>query len=119
MLETHDQLFVGLMNYCKDKEFHFGFQDKDPVGAYYVSRTKKRFITFDDSRALAMKFCRGKKDLTGVRYGLVAFNTELDDPNNECGRGSYPRLKFIRKLVDFFYNNFTSPSAHEKCVKLT
>lgn len=119
MVDSAEPLLVPIMDYCKDKEYHLGFQDKDPVGGYYVSQTKERFITFDDSRSLGMKFCRGKKNLTDLRYGLLAFNTELDDPNNECGKGSYQRLKFLRKLVDFFYNNFTTPSAWEMCVKLT
>lgn len=52
---TRLSVYFSLTQYCEDKEFHFGFQDKDPVGAFYVSRTKERFITFDDSRSLAMK----------------------------------------------------------------
>ncbi|KAH6922864.1 hypothetical protein HPB50_019923 [Hyalomma asiaticum] len=105
--------------YCKNTNYQFGFQSTEPVGPYYVSKKEERFISFDDSRSLGIKLCRGRKKMVDIRYGLIVYDTEMDDPTNQCGMGTYPRLKFLRRLIDFFLKNFTSPDAFEACQQLT
>ncbi|XP_077497549.1 uncharacterized protein LOC144108145 [Amblyomma americanum] len=103
--------------YCKNSNYEFGFSDRNPVAPFYSSAKEKKFIAFDDSRSMAMKFCQGKKDHTSVKYGIAVFDVELDDPENKCGMGAYSRLKSVKKLFDYMNNNFTSPSDFEKCGK--
>ncbi|XP_049276025.1 uncharacterized protein LOC125760241 [Rhipicephalus sanguineus] len=118
MLPSKEALEVPIMDYCKDTKYEFGFQESEPVAPYYVSQREGRFISFDDSKSLGIKLCRGRKKLHGIKYGLIIYSTEMDDPTNQCGKGAYPRVNFLRKLVDFFRNNFTSPDALEACQKL-
>lgn len=119
MLESKEQFWVPIMAYCKNTNYTFGFQSTEPVGPYYVSKKEERFISFDDSRSLGIKLCRGRKKMVDIRYGLIVYDTEMDDPKNQCGMGTYPRLKFLRRLIDFFLKNFTSPDAFEACQQLT
>ncbi|KAH7974049.1 hypothetical protein HPB49_008943 [Dermacentor silvarum] len=119
MQPSVEELFVDIMAYCKNSKYTYGFQGKDVVGSFYVSDEEKKFISFDDSKALGMKFCKGKKDLIDVNYGFIAYNVEMDDPTNKCGKGAYHRVKFLRRLAEFFRDNFTTPDNLKECMKLT
>ncbi|XP_049513866.1 uncharacterized protein LOC125941021 [Dermacentor silvarum] len=114
-----DKLYVDISPYCKNAKYTYGFQEKEVVGSFYMSKEEKKFISFDDPKALAMKFCKGKKDLIDVDYGLIAYNVEMDDPTNKCGKGAYYRVKFLRRLAEFFRDNFTMPTSLNECMKLT
>ncbi|KAK8778229.1 hypothetical protein V5799_020431 [Amblyomma americanum] len=117
MLKSNETLLVDVVDYCKKGNYELGFSEKDPVGPFYSSTKEERFIAFDDSRSIAVKFCQGKKYRTSLKYGIAVFDVEMDDPENKCGEGSYARLKSIRKLVDYMNNNFTSPSGFSNCAK--
>ncbi|XP_077495045.1 uncharacterized protein LOC144106181 [Amblyomma americanum] len=117
VLNSNETFFVSIADYCKNSNYEFGFSEQNPVAPFYTSAKEKRFIAFDDSRSMAMKFCQGKKDHTSLKYGIAVFDVELDDWGNKCGKVAYERLKSVRKLVDYMNNNFTSPSGFKNCGK--
>ncbi|KAL3211915.1 hypothetical protein MRX96_036179 [Rhipicephalus microplus] len=119
MLHSKETLEVPVMNYCKNTNYEFGFQESEPIAPYYVSQKERRFISFDDWRSLGIKLCKGRKKLLDANYGLIVYSTEMDDPTNQCGKSVYPRVKFLRKLMNFFRQNFTSPNSLETCHQLT
>ncbi|KAL1440221.1 hypothetical protein MTO96_009529 [Rhipicephalus appendiculatus] len=119
MQASLEKLFVDVTAYCKNDKYKYGFEEKGVIGSYYSSEKEKRFITFDDSKALGMKFCKGKKSLIDVNYGFLVYNVEMDDPTNKCGKGAYWRVKFLRRLAEFFRDNFTTPDSFKECLKLT
>ncbi|XP_075730584.1 uncharacterized protein LOC142772270 [Rhipicephalus microplus] len=119
MLHSKETLEVPVMNYCKNTNYEFGFQESEPIAPYYVSQKERRFISFDDWRSLGIKLCKGRKKLLDANYGLIVYSTEMDYPTNQCGKSVYPRVKFLRKLMNFFRQNFTSPNSLETCHQLT
>ncbi|XP_054925230.1 uncharacterized protein [Dermacentor andersoni] len=118
MAPTLVPFFVDIMAYCKNAKYTYGFTEKGVIGSFYMSKEENRFISFDDSKALAKKFCKGKVDLIDIGYGFLAYNVESDDPTNVCGKGAYYRVKFLRRLAEFFRDQFISPDSLKECVKL-
>ncbi|KAL1440218.1 hypothetical protein MTO96_009526 [Rhipicephalus appendiculatus] len=98
MLPSKEKLEVPIMDYCNNTKYEFGFHESEPVAPYYVSEREGRFISFDDSRSLAIKLCRGRKKLLGIEYGLIVYSTEMDDPTNQCGKGGLPTSQLLKKI---------------------
>lgn len=114
MINSNEALIVPIANYCRNADYEFGFSEQNFTAPFYLSEKEERFIAFDDERSLGIKFCMRKKTRSALKYGLAIYDVEMDDSTNRCGKGSYKRLKFIRSLVDYVNNNFTSESAWQR-----
>ncbi|KAK8784036.1 hypothetical protein V5799_009600 [Amblyomma americanum] len=100
---------------CKKPEYNTTYLASNHTGVVSGCNECKKVLTYDNEQSYRYKFCTLKRNLTSVRYGLLAIGIDVDDTANECGQGSYARLRSLRWLADFLKHNFTSPNSFDTC----
>ncbi|XP_077497675.1 uncharacterized protein LOC144108279 [Amblyomma americanum] len=116
--DTKKPLWVNIADVCTNSSWTRRFHDTTPIGAFFENVEEKRVVTCDSDVSSREKLCRGKKSLVSVKYGLVAYHTDLDDPDETCGHGAYAHLQFARKLVQLFNTRFNEDNDYDECMKL-
>ncbi|XP_075526806.1 uncharacterized protein LOC142558557 [Dermacentor variabilis] len=96
----------------------WAFRNDTPIGNYYDNDKIDRVVTYDDEMSFRPKLCKGKKQIVKEKYGITAYDVDLDDPRNVCGKGACWHLRFLKRLLHFFNENFLEESDYEKCLKL-
>ncbi|XP_075550080.1 uncharacterized protein LOC142583477 [Dermacentor variabilis] len=100
---------------CRNPEYNTTYVVVPHTGVISACEKLQKVFTYDNSKSYRYKLCTLKKNLTSLRYGILAFGIDWDDTTNRCGQGSYARLRTLRWLADFFKNTFTSPGAYDQC----
>ncbi|KAL1481941.1 hypothetical protein MTO96_015255 [Rhipicephalus appendiculatus] len=97
---------------CGRSTLSVGKRGRGVLSACEKSQT---VFTYDNGKSYRYKLCTLKKNLTSLRYGILAVGINMDDTTNQCGQGSYARLRVLRWLVDYFNSSFDSPDAYDQC----
>ncbi|KAK8768304.1 hypothetical protein V5799_015231 [Amblyomma americanum] len=64
-VESSDETFiVSIADYCKNKDYAFGFSEANPIAPFYYSEKDERFIAFDDERSLGIKVWAANRSLS-------------------------------------------------------
>ncbi|KAH7938719.1 hypothetical protein HPB51_028762 [Rhipicephalus microplus] len=103
MLPSKETLEVPIMNYCKNMNYEFGFQESEPIAPYYVSQKEGRFISFDDSRSLGIKDIPVDQFL---RNGIPAVPVALVPSNDGFIRMKNPKViqAELRAVTSHFHS---------------
>ncbi|XP_077497520.1 uncharacterized protein LOC144108113 [Amblyomma americanum] len=115
---TKDPMLIDIGKVCKDKDWVAGYREESPMGGYYDNSKIDRVVTYDDQKSFRAKLCKGKKQIVKEKYGIAAYDADMDDPANVCGKGSYSRLRFLKKLLHFFNEKFNADGDYDACMKL-
>ncbi|XP_054926383.1 uncharacterized protein [Dermacentor andersoni] len=102
---------------CRSQDCNTTFVTTPEMGVLTACIQNYTVLTYENDESYRYKLCIMKKNMTRVRYGFLAMDIDTDDPSNHCGLGGYARLQNLRRLLEFFKNNFTSPDDYEDCVK--
>ncbi|XP_049513425.1 uncharacterized protein LOC125940856 [Dermacentor silvarum] len=113
-----EQFLIDIGQICKSQDWVWAFRNDTPIGSYYDNDKIDRVVTYDDEMSFRLKLCKGKMLIFKEKYGIAAYDADLDDPHNVCGKGAYSRLRFLKRLLHFFNEKFLEESDYDECLKL-
>ncbi|XP_049269060.1 uncharacterized protein LOC125757523 [Rhipicephalus sanguineus] len=109
---------VNITEACIDQRYSGNFQyDIAYKSEFTYNKNEKWLFTYDTARALRLKLCETKKNMTHFRYTFAAVNIQFEDAKDYCGYGEFPRLRALKLLAHFFAFNYTSPDMEQACLK--
>ncbi|XP_037515692.1 uncharacterized protein LOC119392809 [Rhipicephalus sanguineus] len=108
-------LLGSVAEVCKNPECNTTYVEAPHAGVLSACEKSQTVFTYDNSKSYRHKLCTLKRNLTSLRYGILAVGINMDDTTNRCGGGSYARLRTLRFLVDYFKSSFNSPDAYDQC----
>ncbi|XP_075526589.1 uncharacterized protein LOC142558327 [Dermacentor variabilis] len=101
---------------CKNSSFAGKHHDENVHAQVMYSRHLERVFVYDDAYDMRIKLCFAKRYASGYQYGIAAFDMEYADTNNDCGNGSYRRLRTLRKTLDFLKVAYNTTGVLKNCV---
>ncbi|XP_065284805.1 uncharacterized protein [Dermacentor albipictus] len=86
---------------------------------FVLVKNNSMVFTFDTPDTFRYKLCASKKNMTTVNYGITAANIEFADARGHCGRGeTFPVLRTLKRLVEFFEHRYVSEEDFKTCLIL-
>ncbi|XP_075742698.1 uncharacterized protein LOC142796293 [Rhipicephalus microplus] len=111
---------VNVTEACIDQRYSGNFRfDRIYTSEFTYNKKEKWLFTYDTARALRVKLCETKKNMTHLHYTFAAVNIQFEDAKDYCGYGEFPRLRALKALARFFAFEYTSPDNETACLKAT
>ncbi|KAL3179594.1 hypothetical protein MRX96_037976 [Rhipicephalus microplus] len=105
----YGEQITSIAKACREKpyrRFHFDNVYRAP---FSFDKQEQMLFTYDSVESLRSKLCEGKTTLPEIPYVVAAFGIELEDWRDVCGYGTFLRLRFLKKLLEFFHHSDESP----------
>ncbi|XP_077486312.1 uncharacterized protein LOC144097460 [Amblyomma americanum] len=83
---------------------------------YVVDNETNRRFVFDSANTLQRKLCTSKRNVTGLQFGIAAARVEFSDSEGLCSKNKFPLLSMLKKLVNFFKDEYKSAADFENCL---
>ncbi|XP_037568117.2 uncharacterized protein LOC119448989 [Dermacentor silvarum] len=116
---TEEDQITNIAEACTNPSLNNTFQLDTQFQALVAYNKKERlFFTYDSASTLRTKLCSTKANMTDLKYTLAAADIQFEDANNNCGYGSFPRLRMLKKLAQFFAFTYTSSAQRRPCLAL-
>ncbi|XP_065307374.1 uncharacterized protein [Dermacentor albipictus] len=116
---TEDDQIANIAEACKNPALNNTFQlDREFQALVAYNKTERLFFTYDSASSLRYKLCTTKANMTDLKYTLAAADVQFEDASNTCGYGSFPRLRMLKKLAEFFAFRYTSRTQRTSCLEL-
>ncbi|XP_072143683.1 uncharacterized protein [Dermacentor andersoni] len=104
---------------CKDPVYNSTFYlDTTFQALVAYDKAKARLFTYDSASSLRYKLCETKRNATDISYTIVAENIQFEDATNECGYGPFSRLRTLKALAHFFFDDYSDATFRDACVSV-
>ncbi|XP_049268941.1 uncharacterized protein LOC119382045 [Rhipicephalus sanguineus] len=116
---TEDDQITNIAEACTDPSLNNTFEVDTLYEALVAyNKTERLFFTYDSASNLRAKLCRTRGNMTSLKYTLAAADIQYEDASNACGYGSFPRLRMLKKLAEFFAFQYRSSSERRECMRI-
>ncbi|KAL3209168.1 hypothetical protein MRX96_009356 [Rhipicephalus microplus] len=101
---------------CEDPNYNETFSYDSTFNSLFAyAKSDFLLFTYDSADSFLNKICETKKNVTDLKYNIVADDIQFDDIDNLCGYGSYYRLRTLKSLCEYLAENYTSPDRESAC----
>ncbi|XP_037508061.2 uncharacterized protein LOC119383863 [Rhipicephalus sanguineus] len=116
---TPENQIRSIVDACLQPGYNISFYVDTNFEALVAFDVKQQKIfTYDSASNLRSKACQAKKSATNFTNLMAAVDIQLEDYNNSCGHGTFPRLYMLKRLSEFFSSSYSSPDKEGECLSI-
>ncbi|XP_070390915.1 uncharacterized protein [Dermacentor albipictus] len=113
------KLIGSIVEVCKDRVYNSTFYlDTTFQALVAYDKANAKLFTYDSASSLRYKLCETKSNATSISYTIVADNIQFEDATNECGYGAFSRLRTLKALTHFFFDDYSDASFRDACLSV-